>query len=691
MIPSHRNRWENSSISSSARVRELSDLAITTCAGEGSSLEVIDKQVFNHFTTQQYQLPGNSNDIISHNDEAGYIPHIREVGSKVRENVVSKLQQSIKHAAFEKRVNYFVMFIVFVDTSLLAFESKDPVKPSPTWVIVLTWTCLFIYWLEIWFRLYVASPTIAFFRKRFFVVDLLIVVLCTVMQVASVMSGLASIIRAIRLTRLLRMLRMLRMLRVFTRVLEIWHDYNEKKMNRLSLHGSILSVSLRLNIGSSKLHKALAQQDYFQTICEVDEGLTLQGNSKELRVQDLFTIAQLLKEEEDNEKFNFEEFCVEWLMLLLVWASFIVGLSWAFVSLEAENYDLVIEENLELKELVDSALPVRHHMPDLLSTLASCEGNSSWKAYTLFDSIYQQYNSTSGTLWNELTSFETPYTFMNPWNFEGSTFFTVSIVTTIGYGTFTPLTETGKLVVIFCSLPAICLTIVFGRKNMELLQKGFCRTKYDSLGLMAFFSVIFLLSFMTVGGWIMKSSEGWTMWEAIYFCWVSFSTMGFGDYAPVAGKSWNVVFLLLVVVGWNIVIFVITVIEKVSAECKEIKWWNERHLQPLKPFSFDQSKSSAERSSTVGIAQVVHNSTLNVKTISKMEELSLQIKKCEDRLNSLKNERKLLSWAEGSMGVSSSSETGEDMTISTPDISFRYPVHDQQQECPSVKSVIIRR
>jgi len=414
--------------------------------------------------------------------------------------------------------------------------------------------------------------------------------------------------------------------------------------------------------------------------------LNVRGNRKELGVQDLFIIAKLLKEEEDFELFNFDEFCMEWLMLLLIWGSFIVGLSWAFVYLEAENYDLVVEENLELKELVDSALPVRDHMPDLLSTLANCEDNSSLNTYTLFESIYREWNSTSGTLWNELASFETPYTFMNPWTFEGSSFFTVSIVTTIGYGTFTPLTESGKLVVIFCSLPAIYLTIVFGQKNMELLQKGFCRTKYDSLGLWIFFSVIFLLSFIIFGGLIMKNSEGWAMWDAIYFCWVSFSTIGFGDYAPVAGKNWNVVFLSLVVVGWNIVIFVISVIERATAEFKEIQWWtNEQQPRPKKKSTSLRKK----RSFSVGFAQVEHKTTSNVKSTSKIEELDLWIKKCEDQLGWLKKERKLLSSTEGSLCVSSSTENGgrlRDVMTSRPDVIIRHSDSDQQKGGPSMNS-----
>jgi len=687
MIPSHNNATDNNS-SSSVRVRELLDAdADVTTTGESSSKEVSDR-AFNDFVIQRSKGPEN----FDHLHTPYYIPHMQEVGSNtIPEGIVLKIKQSLKRATLERRVNYFVLFTISVDTMLLAFESHDPAVPSPYWVLVLSWICLFIYFLEIGFRLYLSSPTMAFFRERFYVFDLLIVILCTVMQVASVMEGLATIIRAIRLTRLLRMIRMLRMLRACIRLMEIWHNYNMSKMNSLSHQESILNMRLRLNIGDFKLRKALAKWDYFKTISEEGEGITVKGNRKELGVQDLFTIAKLLKEEEDFELFNFEEFCVEWLILLLIWGSFIVGLSWAFVYLEAENYDLVVEENLELKKLVDSSLPVRDHMPDLLNTLVSCEDNSSRNTYTLFESIYKEYNSTSGTLWNELASFETPYTFMNPWTFQGSTFFTVSIVTTIGYGTFTPLTETGKLVVIFCSLPAIYLTIVFGQKNMELLQKGFCRTKYDSLGLRIFFSIIFLLSFIIFGGLIMRNSEGWTMWDAIYFCWVSFSTIGFGDYAPVAGKNWNVVFLSLVVVGWNIVIFVITVIERATAEWKEMQWWNEQEPQPKRK----SANLDRQRSLSVGFAQVEQtptsnvkaSSNSNVKASSKIEELDSQIKKCEDQLSYLKMERKLLSFTEGSLCESSSPENGEtlgDAMTSKPDIINRNSDYDQQRGSSSM-------
>merc|ERR1719193_2342031 len=405
----------------------------------------------------------------------------------------------------------------------------------------------------------------------------------------------------------------------------------------MQVQESLLRINLQLNVGNFKLHRMLSQHDFFETVDDLDGGTTLMGQEKGLDVQDLFTIAELLKEEEDQDLFRCDEFCLEWLMLLVLWTSFIIGLSWAFVVIEADNYDLIIQENHDIKLLLDNAVPVRDKLEVVLTALASCEGNSSEEAYNLLADVSTEYNNPNVTMWNELDSLLGAYTFHNPWTFEGSTFFSVTIATTIGYGTFTPLTSTGKQIVIFSSLPAIYLTIVFGQKNMELLQKGFCRTQYESLGLMGFFSIIFLLSFMIVGGWILANSEGWTMWDSIYFCWVSFSTIGFGDYAPVVGEEWNVVFLSLVVVGWNIVIFVISVIEKLSKEFKEMSWWNENKFQPMATIANTLRIEQKAASNLIGVAQVVYSANS-----SSAAELSLEIEKCEQRLLHLKQEQKNL-------------------------------------------------
>jgi len=115
--------------------------------------------------------------------------------------------------------------------------------------------------------------------------------------------------------------------------------------------------------------------------------------------------------------------------------------------------------------------------------------------------------------------------------------FTISVLTAICYGTFTPQTSYGQLIVIVLSMPVIYLTIVLGKKNIYFFKNKLCKGKNKSVGQPAFFSIMILLSFKLIGGSVLSWSEGWCLLESIYFCWVSFTTIGFGDYAPVVGNK----------------------------------------------------------------------------------------------------------------------------------------------------------
>jgi len=122
---------------------------------------------------------------------------------------------------------------------------------------------------------------------------------------------------------------------------------------------------------------------------------------------------------------------------------------------------------------------------------------------------------------------------------------------------------------------------------------------------MTIFSVVLLLSFIAIGGWLQSNAEGWSLLEGVYFCWVSFSTIGFGDYAPETGEDWDFQYLTLLIVGWHVVTFVISVIEISLTFFKELDWWNESHLWPKKPTTQDIVTRQRQSTSFFGEAQVV--------------------------------------------------------------------------------------
>lgn len=535
----------------------------------------------------------------------GYVPNFDGLNAS-RADLAAMMKRSIFHANLEKRVNVLVMIVIIVDTIFMVFETDHVTNYISLWLGILNWVFLSVYAGELGFRLYISTPTSAFFRKRFYVLDLIIVVGYLVLQIASTMSYFASAIRAIRLVRLFRIIWFLKFLRFCTRIFEIWHEYNKEKAE--TVEGTSLHINLRVKIDNFRLQKLLSRNKLSETMKVVKQGQLKQStNEKELDIQELYKIVKLLKDEEDKYDFRWVEFSMEWFMLLTLWLAILIALSWAFLALEFNNYESVIEQNLELKELIDNSLPVREWMPDILSTLTSIDGDTINDAYYSLNNVYQEYTNANKTLWNDLESMHGNYMFSNPWTLAGSSFFTISILTTIGYGSFTPMTKSGQLVVLFCSLPAIYVTLLFGRKNIWMFKAGLCRTHYESVGMIIFFSVVLLAIFMVGAGWIMSESEGWTLMESIYFCWVSSSTIGFGDYVPAVGEEWNITYLLLVLVGWHVIAFVISVIEVTIEAIGQWEWWNEYYLWPSgsKNSHIVNSNSAKLTPSFYGVAQVI--------------------------------------------------------------------------------------
>jgi len=100
-------------------------------------------------------------------DRLGHISDLNKHCFYTSENVIPGRKAVINWIHIEKRVNTFVMFIVLLDTVVLALETTETVKPSDTWILILSNLFIFAYWTEVGFRIFIANPTGAFFHKRF--------------------------------------------------------------------------------------------------------------------------------------------------------------------------------------------------------------------------------------------------------------------------------------------------------------------------------------------------------------------------------------------------------------------------------------------------------------------------------------------------------------------------------------------
>ncbi|XP_042300848.1 potassium channel subfamily K member 16-like [Sceloporus undulatus] len=127
------------------------------------------------------------------------------------------------------------------------------------------------------------------------------------------------------------------------------------------------------------------------------------------------------------------------------------------------------------------------------------------------------------------------------WDFSNSFFFVGSMLSTIGYGNLSPKTAGGQLFCVVFALFGIPLNIVFlhhigkiismlcERLAKWLYKKGIKKKTTRCLTLL-FFLVMGILVFLCVPSAIFRKMEGWTYGEAIYFAFITLSTIGFGDY-----------------------------------------------------------------------------------------------------------------------------------------------------------------
>uniref|UniRef100_A0A672N7T6 Potassium channel subfamily K member 13-like n=1 Tax=Sinocyclocheilus grahami TaxID=75366 RepID=A0A672N7T6_SINGR len=143
------------------------------------------------------------------------------------------------------------------------------------------------------------------------------------------------------------------------------------------------------------------------------------------------------------------------------------------------------------------------------------------------------------------------------WDFSGAFYFVATVVSTIGFGMTTPVTIAGKIFLIFYGLIGCAATILFFNLFLEriitmlayimrwcherqLRRSGMggeeARSEDDSLEgwkpsvyyVMLILGIAALLIACSASA-LYSAMEEWDYFESLYFCFVAFSTIGFGD------------------------------------------------------------------------------------------------------------------------------------------------------------------
>uniref|UniRef100_A0A3Q3JMP6 Potassium channel domain-containing protein n=1 Tax=Monopterus albus TaxID=43700 RepID=A0A3Q3JMP6_MONAL len=141
-------------------------------------------------------------------------------------------------------------------------------------------------------------------------------------------------------------------------------------------------------------------------------------------------------------------------------------------------------------------------------------------------------------------SFKNNYTKSGFWKYTSSAVFAATVVTTIGYGNLCPTTSAGQIFCVFFALFGIPLNVVVlnrvGKYILKHLSYTFTWEKYslehDNMSA-PFHILLQKFLFFIVPMIVFQLQEGWTYSQALYYCFITLSTIGFGDF--VAGTSYN--------------------------------------------------------------------------------------------------------------------------------------------------------
>ncbi|XP_032367967.1 potassium channel subfamily K member 6 [Etheostoma spectabile] len=131
------------------------------------------------------------------------------------------------------------------------------------------------------------------------------------------------------------------------------------------------------------------------------------------------------------------------------------------------------------------------------------------------------------------------------WDLTSSMFFANTLVTTVGYGQTTPLSDTGKAFSILYALIGVPFTMLvltacvqrimcpLVLSPVSLLQRSGMEPRPATFVHFLLLLLLVVLCFFVVPAAVFSSVElSWSFLDGIYFCFISLCTIGLGDFVP---------------------------------------------------------------------------------------------------------------------------------------------------------------
>ncbi|XP_037080718.1 two pore potassium channel protein sup-9-like [Pollicipes pollicipes] len=134
-----------------------------------------------------------------------------------------------------------------------------------------------------------------------------------------------------------------------------------------------------------------------------------------------------------------------------------------------------------------------------------------------------------------------PFGAGNQWKFSGAFYYAITVLTTIGYGHSTPRTVGGKVFTMCYALAGIPLGLVMfqsigdrvNRASSIVIRcvKRLLKCSSQEASELNLICAVFTLSVLVITGGAAAFSreEGWTYFDSVYYCFITLTTIGFGD------------------------------------------------------------------------------------------------------------------------------------------------------------------
>ncbi|KAK5979996.1 Two pore potassium channel protein sup-9 [Trichostrongylus colubriformis] len=139
------------------------------------------------------------------------------------------------------------------------------------------------------------------------------------------------------------------------------------------------------------------------------------------------------------------------------------------------------------------------------------------------------------------------------WQFSGAFYFATVVITTVGYGHSAPETMAGRFFCMIFALAGIPLGLIMFQSIGERVNTfiAFClhqmRFYFQSHGMhcirevtpthLLIVSLSIGTSIIAIGTIVFHNEERWTLFDAYYYCFITLSTIGFGDLVPLQQGS----------------------------------------------------------------------------------------------------------------------------------------------------------